>query len=404
MAFADLMGDFKSTATWKYIKLGLWSFQIFLVFIVLLIEFITYCVTTIMDKPPKMITDIEMETTHETSRTHTRTQISQQRQSGSEQRQSGKLSIGSNSSKIPDHLNMTPVFTTSPIPTTATPPTPTLTPAQPSAQSTTVSDDGNMDGELNEKTETINDPKSKDQNKRKNKKHIRTLLPIISYIFYIGVGIGGVLDVLNFFSSCWVGGIVPVISYLLGKTFMYYLFIYRLYHIYSRSMFRYNIGVPIALALLSTIYCIGFIFGNIFTVTSSSVPINGIRFCSISIPFEIIAGSAGFDLIMTATCCILFVRPLTKLSRMSDNGSDKIRTLVVKYIVLTFMAVLTTSITMAFIAITDLESLASIDIVINSICMMLFNHKFHKIYKLLCCIPITISKCFCCCCHNNKSP
>eukprot|EP01083_Nonionella_stella_P238865 836696_1 len=66
------------------------------------------------------------------------------------------------------------------------------------------------------------------------------LLPIFSYLFYALNGYIRIPWVLHIgiFSGCFLTG-MSGICYVLGKLFMYYVFLYRLYTIYSDSKFAY---------------------------------------------------------------------------------------------------------------------------------------------------------------------
>ena len=249
---------------------------------------------------------------------------------------------------------------------------------------------GNL--EMMNKGNTIHSPKPKKDPKKAY--HLTRILPVISYIFYILVGVLTIFDIGNMF-SCKTGGILPLASYVTAKSFMYFLFIYRLHIVYDKSAFKYNIRILIGLFVSILIYGIGNSIANAFSLDVSSVNINGIRFCVVTIDTPVLIVGALYDLGIATICCILFVRPLrilTKNNKHLNETNTHIKELGFKYTILTFVAVSTTTLIYIAIAIIDLVDLGGIDIMINALCLMMFNSHYHHIYKILCCCPINIIK------------
>ena len=336
------MPEFKNTGTWRYIKLTLWSIEAISIFIILCVELYVYYGSL---KYKENKSNLEMETNH----------------SATSPKSNSKL----NTHTSTDH---------------------------PSSQDRVI---------ITTNVSTTNVSKSKRKRKKKAY-HLTNILPIISYIFYALVGSLTILDIANMF-SCYVGGMLPLTSYIMGKSFMYLLFIYRLHIIYAKSVFKYNQWILVALFISIILYGVGNTIANAFTLEASSVDINGTRFCGITITFPVLAVGAVYDLSITAICCILFIRPLRTLTKMNKEANYKITKLVYKYTILTFVSVTTTFLIYIIIGITDLEAIGSIDIIINCLCMMMFNSYYHQMYKILCCCPINISNRMSCCNKNEDS-
>ena len=255
------------------------------------------------------------------------------------------------------------------------------------------------------RTTTINNRHKNNSIKDNSKYHLVSILPILSYIFYLSNGINTILDIHNFY-SCKFGGIITLGCYSLGKLFMYLLFVYRLHTVYSSSTFEYNETILLIITILIIIYGIGMVIVFIFVVEPVISFVNNIRFCNIKIPFYILLIGAAFDMGITGICCILFVRPLCILFRKTNHQltDTRMKNVISKYIILTFVATLSTTIIFGAIGITDFEALGTIDIVINSTCMMLFNKQYHRLYQTLCCIPIKCAQRCTCCKQKTSDP
>ena len=236
-----------------------------------------------------------------------------------------------------------------------------------------------------------NKNKLKSQKNRNLVYHLTNILPIISYMFYGLNGCFVILDIGNMF-SCYLGGVITLTAYMMGKSFMYLLFIYRLHVVYAKSVFKYNQWILVGLLISIVSFCVAIIIANAFTLEASSVDINGIRFCGVTIAFPVLAVGAVFDLSITTMCCILFIRPLRTLTKMNNKANYKITKLVYKYALLTFVSVTTTLVVIILIIITDLEAIGSIDIIINCLCLMMFNDYHHKkMFNIICYCPICIN-------------
>ena len=217
--------------------------------------------------------------------------------------------------------------------------------------------------------------------------HLTNILPMISYLFYGLQGFFVILHITNAL-SCYIGGLIPL--YIMGKSFMYLFYIYQLKIIYSQSMFNYNKRILVILFISIILYGICISISNALTLKASFIYINGIEYCKRTINGIILASGTVFDLIINIMCFILFIRPLKKLAKINEDTNYKIIKLLYKYAILTSVSVGTTFFTYIMVLFSDLEAIASIDIIINCLCLMMFNDYHHKMFNIICCCPVNI--------------
>eukprot|EP01084_Bolivina_argentea_P309436 535234_1 len=235
---------------------------------------------------------------------------------------------------------------------------------------------------------------------KKKKKKLVYILPIISYLFYIIFGFLSVFFKLNLiiFSGCKYGEYMGVI-FTLGKLFMYFVFIWRLYIVYTDSTFAYNTAILTIMIIIIILWGFGNAILNVFT-TKSVILISEKRiYCTIDMYMPMVGSTVLYDLITCSICCYLFIRPLLWMIKNNQNN-ETMYTLIVKYTILTFVAVISTFIIFIAVGVTDLAGLVAIDVTINSFCIFLFNNKYNNFYNCICCGAIKSgTKCIHCCCN-----
>ena len=242
------------------------------------------------------------------------------------------------------------------------------------------------------------------------------LLPILSYFFYFILGLNALIEIYDA-SPCNIASIGGTIYYGAAKICMYLTFVYRVYIIYSNSLFQYNTKILVILASYITISGIVLTTLSAYTVEWELIIIDEDEndyFCVTSLKFIITALFALNDLLAGIICLGLFIRPLiritnnmnisatdgdkiTQTENMGDNSNgvnmdehqhdDKLEMygIVTKYCVVSAVAMLSTLIILVVIGIFKITGIVMIDISINCICIMLFNKQYHRIYKKLCC-------------------
>eukprot|EP01083_Nonionella_stella_P294944 1002429_1 len=220
------------------------------------------------------------------------------------------------------------------------------------------------------------------------------ILTIVPYIFYIINGISGVYAMFGF-KSCTVGLHAGPIAYVLGKCFMYIVYISRLHIVYSDSTFAYNPKILVALfvcVIMNAIFQITFFeFFVAFYIKIYNYP-NGERLCRVTLPKTNLITTAMLDLLIASLCTYLFIRPLLILDREQNQTkcNDSFSRIVLKYSLLAFISVSSTVLILGGMAVTNITSIVTMDIVINCVCLMFFSDYYDYHYKIVCCGAIVV--------------
>eukprot|EP01084_Bolivina_argentea_P300725 518626_1 len=238
-------------------------------------------------------------------------------------------------------------------------------------------------------------PKSS-SNKSSSDSQLVFILPMLSYILFIGAALCGNLSVLGI-KGCEITGRAGPSCYFIAKMFMYLVFIYRLYIVYSDSAFAYNNKILLILLLFVVIYTIFIVIINLLTLEIGiSYELNNGRVCNAYGAPAVLMTTAFFDTMISALCCYLFIKPLMILNNHEINKhSTRMYKMILKYVVLTFVAVTTTFLLLGLMTMSKISSLLAIDIVINCICIALFNKYYHYYYKGICCGAIKLCNTVC---------
>ena len=223
------------------------------------------------------------------------------------------------------------------------------------------------------------------------------ILPILSYFFYTLTLLLGPLGILNLISCNIIAYLGPPF-WIFSKMWMYLVFIYRLFLVYGQSIFKYNVKILIIMTITTIIYTFGAITLKILTVEPLLVyGINNQIICTrIDKFFFANVIGAIFDIIINTLCCYLFIRPLLKLKKFPVDDEDiiEISNIILKYVILSFIATLSTVLILIIMAVSKISVFVTVDIVINCICIMLFNKVHHYHYQRLCCGMIRVCKCY----------
>eukprot|EP01083_Nonionella_stella_P010339 29457_1 len=231
------------------------------------------------------------------------------------------------------------------------------------------------------------------------KRKVRVLmLPILSYLFYFSAGVCALCEIHDII-PCALTSIAGNILYGMGKIHMYFVFIYRLYIIYSTPCLAYDTKILFIMVICIIVFGLTLITVSVATISSKIIVINAKHsFCITVLSFVIVACTAANDLITICLCSYLFIRPLLFIARqgnqMNNNNTkiydiDTLR-IVSKYCTLSVVSVLSTVIVFAVIGTLNVTGIIMIDVVINCICMMLFNQQYDALYIKLCCGAICV--------------
>eukprot|EP00483_Globobulimina_turgida_P006297 UN06307 len=165
------------------------------------------------------------------------------------------------------------------------------------------------------------------------------------------------------FEGCKYGEWMGVV-FATAKLLMYFVFIWRLYIVYTDSMFAYNTCIIIAMTIMIILWIYANAFFNVYTTKNDVLISNGNTYCTIMMYFPMVVSTVFCDMIVCFLLCYLFIRPLLKLNDMNNNQNKMTMTgLIVKYTLLTFVAVVSTFITFIAVGMTGLAGLVAIDVV-----------------------------------------
>eukprot|EP01084_Bolivina_argentea_P216692 368070_1 len=216
------------------------------------------------------------------------------------------------------------------------------------------------------------------------------VFPILSYTFYFASCVAGIVCLSPTEFICYSGNIIGSCLYAMAKMFMYLVFIYRLKIVYDDSLFEYNSKVIYIMVIIVIVYQVVLMIANAFTISTTIVYIENSDFgvCATHYVFGIIESVVILDLITNALCCYLFIKPLIILSKDNKDNTPHSKgmfLMVQKSTVLTFVAVMSTFILLLTVSISGLSALVAIDIIINCVCIMLFNKNYVSYFKSICC-------------------
>eukprot|EP01084_Bolivina_argentea_P175983 304619_1 len=227
------------------------------------------------------------------------------------------------------------------------------------------------------------------------------ILPILSYLFYVLTGICGGFSLLGVDTCGWFVRSGPNFYYL-AKMFMYLVFTYRLYIVYSDSAFAYNNKVLLIVAIIIILYTFGIISANGMTLDVQKLyNVNQQRLCIAFANPLVLFMTILMDAIISVLCCYLFIRPLLILKKVNDNDdatnkhSQAMYHVILKYLILTFITVITTFLILILMVLLEFTALLTVDIIINSGCILLFNKFYDYYYKIICCAAIQICNKLC---------
>eukprot|EP01084_Bolivina_argentea_P209643 357059_1 len=94
--------------------------------------------------------------------------------------------------------------------------------------------------------------------------------------------------------------------YMLGKCFLYLLFIYRLYFIYSYSVFQYNTKILLTIGIITAIWSVLVSTANLFMKRIVVLEVEGHSFCAIENNKLVMIGVIVYDLFINVLCCYFF--------------------------------------------------------------------------------------------------
>ena len=241
---------------------------------------------------------------------------------------------------------------------------------------------------------------------RDSKKYI--LVGYLTYLSCLMYAVSCVVTFLHFtitfnITICWVANVIALESLFLAKFFMWLLFIVRLDMIFGNSSHGYKKRTLSCIGIIATLMSLFIIVLSIlvFGVGIEGGPnqvyyfhdYNKTKNGKLTFPAScdeawkgfwwlVDAGSyLIFDLIMNIVYCSLFVIPLRKINKSLDisNQSSKIIGIARKVTILT-VTLCISSIISFFANPIGLQSIWTIDLVVNILCLILMTPYYNDIY------------------------
>lgn len=253
--------------------------------------------------------------------------------------------------------------------------------------------------------------------------------PLFIYLCYIINGTCNIIIWFKIWENCMAMDLTSIISLVLSKAFLYEFFIVRLHIIYQKSFFEYNIKILLFLAIFIFCYISITIILIIINYEVILVHHTVINACSETIPFFIHVYAALSDQVVTFTAVYLFTKPLIHLIKSTPDINDTeayadhdslestksqqttINTntkkelqdeykVIVKVAALSFISSIATFLVLIWqVAVFPNYLLYYLGMLINTICVMLMNSTYIKMYQMVCCLTNRLcEKCVICIC------
>eukprot|EP00483_Globobulimina_turgida_P005286 UN05296 len=147
-----------------------------------------------------------------------------------------------------------------------------------------------------------------EEDRKKIKTKLVYIFPMLSYIFYVIFGALSVLFKLNLlmFEGCKYGEWMGVI-FTTARLFMYLVFIWRLYIVYTDSFFAYNTCLIIAMAIIVVVWGYFNAFFNVYTTKNDILLSNGYTYCTVILYFPMVVSTVLYDMITCIFCCYFII-------------------------------------------------------------------------------------------------
>ena len=236
--------------------------------------------------------------------------------------------------------------------------------------------------------------KSKHQ-KYQKLNHILTFSMIIAelsrVIFHLIGFFGFWYQWFGFLPDC--GLYIPITTALWHtyKCLMYFIIVLRMKLVFTGSMYQYSNKIIYSLYTFILLFWCYAMFGDFTEIygTYQYIPDENTYWCQYYMAVFGVILSGGIDFMISVVCLILFTKPLfTMLRNIRGIGAEcedsEFEGLIVKYFLLTFIAVGSTLLYLFIAFKFELGVLAAIDSDINILCVLLMNKSYERYYYLCC--------------------
>ena len=204
----------------------------------------------------------------------------------------------------------------------------------------------------------------------------------------------------------WVGiiphcGVFPNLASVWwhsSKCIIYFILVLRMKVVFDGSAYQYSNKILYTLAVFVALFWVYAIFGDMTEIygTYEYIPAEDKYWCQCHLAIYGIALSGGIDTVLSIVCLILFTRPLLIVLKNTRDiiqndrnvehleSDDKLQDFVVKYFLLTLIAITSTGIWTILALVSDFGALAAIDVNVNALCILLMGSLYKKCYFALC--------------------
>ena len=215
-----------------------------------------------------------------------------------------------------------------------------------------------------------------------NKYRLCLIVQILVYITYIIFILLQLVTSMEWTKNCIFDYVVSIL-YPITKMVLYQLFITRIYVIYSNSFLKYSNKILISFSIFIVIMILLIILLITFDPNAKFYHHHNVG-CISTWSFYINAIGAATDFLISFCCLYLFIKPLSFLLHEQPPNVGELYSLIYKYINLTIVSVLSSTICLIILSIIGIGVLVDIDAVINSLCVMFMSQSYTKYYNKLC--------------------
>eukprot|EP01083_Nonionella_stella_P090824 253800_1 len=218
--------------------------------------------------------------------------------------------------------------------------------------------------------------------------HAMTVATMIFFVLH------GVVDVLDFYGvfhktlslPCRSVRILSAVVWHCGKTTMYIIFYARIQFAFYDTSFAYSNKISHGLLFLIFNFWLSCMVGDAFEILGDLRydSYYGTYWCQQLVPLWGCIATPVYDGFISILCLYLFVRPLYKVMAYSDKMDMHTVDVIIKYTVLTFIAVFTTTLVLTIMIFRNYGVLFCFDVIVNVITIMLMSRSYDKYYRSLC--------------------
>eukprot|EP01083_Nonionella_stella_P075979 206806_1 len=196
-------------------------------------------------------------------------------------------------------------------------------------------------------------------------------------------------SLFGFIKDCGILPNLTAIWWHCSKFCIYNIYILRLKVAYGESAFGYKDKTLLLLSIVVNIFWIYSIFGDLTEIygTYQYEPSEGIYWCQLNVAVFGIVMTIAVDATLSILCLVLFLRPLIKIIRYAvkyNNPNAKMESLAIKYLLLTFIAIGSTTIWLFLFLFTEYGAFVAVDININALSVLLMNSIYQRYYVAFC--------------------